>query len=166
MAIYFFDSSGLVKRYVAETGTAWVQGITDPAAGHQIYIAQITGVEVIAAINRRVSLTGPAHIPRADADKAIAEFRLDYADQYSAIEITDQIITAAMAFAETHVLRAYDAVQLAAAVAINNQLVAENAALGTAAPIGPVLTLISSDIDLNTAAAAEGLTVDDPLSHP
>lgn len=165
MSIYFFDSSGLVKRYIAETGTAWTQGLTDPSAGHGIYIAQITGVEVIAAFNRRAG-SNPPSISQADAAKAIAEFRLDYDGQYNALEITDQIIAVAMTFAEKYVLRAYDAVQLAAAVAINSQLGAETAALGIAAPIGPVLTLISSDTDLNGAAAAEGLTVEDPNNHP
>lgn len=165
MAIYFFDSSGLVKRYVAEIGTAWVQGLTDPSAGNGIYIAQITGVEVIAAINKRSSGGAPT-TSKTDAAKAIAEFRLDYANQYNPIEITDQVIASAMTLAETHVLRGYDAVQLAAAVAINSQLVAANAALGTAAPVGPVLTMICSDIDLKAAATAEGLTIDDPLSHP
>lgn len=165
MAIYFFDSSGLVKRYVAETGTTWIQGLTDPSADHGIYIAQITGVEVIAAINRRAG-SNPPSISKADAAKATAEFRFDYDSQYNALEITDQIIAAAMAFAEKYVLRAYDAVQLAAAVAINSQLVAENAALGIAAPVGPVLTMISADTDLNAAATAEGLTVKDPINHP
>lgn len=165
MAIYFFDSSGLVKRYVAEIGTAWTQGITDPSARHGIYIAQITGVEVIAAINKRAA-GGTPSVSKADAAKAIAEFRLDYTNQYNALEITDQIILAAMTFAETHVLRGYDAVQLAAAVAINSQLLAANAALGLITPIGPVLTLISSDAKLNAAAVTEGLTVDDPINHP
>jgi len=45
MAIYFLDSSGLVKRYVAEMGTAWVQGMTDAASGNDRFIAQITGAE-------------------------------------------------------------------------------------------------------------------------
>jgi hypothetical protein len=165
VAIYFFDSSGLVKRYVAEVGTAWTQELTEPSAGNGIFIAQITGVEVIAAINRRAS-GGTPSISKADAAKAITEFRLDYASQYNALEITDQIIAAAMTFAETYVLRGYDAVQLAAAVAIHTQLVSENAALGIATAIGPVLTLISSDTDLNDAAAAEGLAVDDANNHP
>jgi predicted nucleic acid-binding protein len=165
VAIYFFDSSGLVKRYVAEIGTAWTQALTDPRAGHGIYIAQITGVEVIAAINRRAA-GGTPSISTADAAKAIAEFRLDYASQYNALEITDQIIAAAMTLAETYVLRGYDAVQLAVAVAINSQLIAENAALGTAAPVGPILTLISSDADLNAAAIAGGLAVENPNNHP
>jgi hypothetical protein len=29
----------------------------------------------------------------------------------------------------------------------------------------PAITLVSSDRDLNSAAAAEGLTVDDPTTH-
>lgn len=31
MAAYFLDTSTVVKRYVHETGTAWVQALTDPA---------------------------------------------------------------------------------------------------------------------------------------
>jgi len=165
VAIYFFDSSGLVKRYVAEIGTAWTQGITDPSTRNGIYIAQITGVEVIAAINKRAA-GGTPSISKADAAKATAEFQLDYANQYNALEITEQIILEAMTLAETHVLRGYDAVQLAAAMAINSQLLAANAALGLSTSIGPVLTLISSDIELNAAAVTEGLTVDDPINHP
>ena len=33
MAVYFFDSSALVKRYAQETGSAWVEILTDPQAG-------------------------------------------------------------------------------------------------------------------------------------
>lgn len=36
MAVYVVDSSALVKRYVRENGTAWVRGLTDPAAGHTL----------------------------------------------------------------------------------------------------------------------------------
>ena len=50
MAVYFFDSSALIKRYINETGTAWVQSLTDAASGHEIYIARVTTVEVVAAV--------------------------------------------------------------------------------------------------------------------
>ena len=53
-------------------------------------------------------------------------------------------------------LRAYDAVQLAVAL--------DDHRLQEAVGFGPV-TLVSSDRDLNTAAVAEGLTVDDPTAH-
>jgi len=67
------------------------------------------------------------------------------------------LLSAATLLVQKHGLRAYDAVQLAAAVALNNQRVAA----GTGA-----VTLVSADQELNAAAAAEGLSVDDPNVHP
>ena len=32
MGAYFLDSSAVVKRYVDEIGTSWVNSLTDPAA--------------------------------------------------------------------------------------------------------------------------------------
>ena len=43
---YFFDSSGLVKRYVQETGTAWVRRLTSHNPSTIIYVVRITAVEV------------------------------------------------------------------------------------------------------------------------
>jgi predicted nucleic acid-binding protein len=54
MAIYFFDTSALVKRHAPENGTKWVQGLTDPASRNLIYISRLTGAEVIAAIKLNV----------------------------------------------------------------------------------------------------------------
>lgn len=54
MADYFFDSSGLTKRYAREVGSAWVENITDLASGNTIFIAEITQVEVTAAIARKM----------------------------------------------------------------------------------------------------------------
>jgi uncharacterized protein len=53
MAVYFFDSSALVKRYVQETGSAWVIGLTDKQAQNPIYIVGITAVKITAAMARR-----------------------------------------------------------------------------------------------------------------
>ena len=163
MAIYFFDSSALVKRYVVEVGSAWVQAITDPGTGHRIHIAQITAVEVAAAVARRVF---NGHTSKVDADTAMAHFRHDCLNQYNPLEITEQIISRAMSLAETYTLRAYDSFQLAAAVELHVRLNAQNISLGIPASVAPVMLLISSDNDLNNAATAEGLIVDNPLSHP
>ena len=53
MAAFIFDASGIVKRYVQETGTSWVRALTDPAKGHEIYLSRIIRVEVTAAVIRR-----------------------------------------------------------------------------------------------------------------
>jgi hypothetical protein len=62
-----------------------------------------------------------------------------------------------MILAERHALRGYDAVQLAAALELQTVLTASGL---------PALTLVSADAELNAAAAAEGLTVEDPNLHP
>lgn len=53
MAALHPDSSALVKRYVSETGSVWVEGRFAPSAGHTVFVAAITGVEIVAAITRR-----------------------------------------------------------------------------------------------------------------
>jgi len=53
VAVYFFDSSAVFKRYASEIGTIWVLGILDPAAGNIIYMASITGVEVVSGLYDR-----------------------------------------------------------------------------------------------------------------
>jgi hypothetical protein len=148
---------------VVEVGSAWVQAITDPGAGHRIHIAQITGVEVAAAVARRVF---NGHTSKADADSAMAHFRHDYVNQYNPLEITEQIISRAMSLAETYTLRAYDAVQLASAVEIYARVTAQNVALSIPISATPFMVLISSDDALNDAAGAEGLVVDNPRNHP
>ncbi len=158
MAIYFFDTSALVKRYALEDGRLWVQSITDPAAVNRIYVARITGAEVIAAIKVKER---DGHFNAADAAKVIADFRHDFANQYQIIEITDAVVTRAMSLIETRVLKGYDGVQLAAAVEINNLITA----IGMPASGAPALTLIAADKQLNTAALAEGLAVENPQNH-
>jgi PIN domain nuclease of toxin-antitoxin system len=46
VADYFFDSSALVKAYLAETGTGWVRAILDDP-NHRISISALAEVEVI-----------------------------------------------------------------------------------------------------------------------
>ena len=87
----------------------------------------------------------------------MAQFRHDFAQQYHAVDITPTLITRAMGLAETHALRGYDAVQCAAALVVHTYRQALEM---------PALTLVSADDALNTAAAAEGLLVDDPNVHP
>lgn len=153
MAVYFIDSSALVKRYVIETGTAFVTDITDPAARHHTYVARITGVEVIAALARR----GRGGDVSADAlAAALDQFRREFATQHRIVEMTAALLSDAMRLAETRALRGYDAVQFAAALRVNTECMA----------LGLSPTLVSADGNLNTAAMTEGLTVEDPNAHP
>jgi uncharacterized protein len=90
VAVYFFDSSALVKRYAHETGSAWVLAITEPTAGHALYIARITAVEVVSAMARRQR---GGSVTETDAATAMMDFRHDLSRQYRVIEITRTVIT-------------------------------------------------------------------------
>ena len=115
MAIYYMDSSGIVKRYVDEIGSAWVIDITNPEKSNEIYTVRMTCVEIISAATRR---TRDGTIAYADATMAIATFKDDVRNEYQIVEVTERLVNRAMNLAETHGLRGYDAVQLAAACEI------------------------------------------------
>jgi uncharacterized protein len=153
-AAYFLDSSALVKRYVQEDGTSWVRRLTRGSARNSIYLARITAVEVTAAVARRRK---GRTLTSAKASSILHRFRQHLGGRYTVIEITPALFNDAMRLANSHTLRAYDAVQLAAALEILRQR--------HEAGWDPV-TLISADHALNTAAMAEGVAVDDPNSHP
>ncbi len=150
---YFLDSSALVNRYVQEDGTPWVRRVTRRTSDNRVYLARITPVEVTAAVARRRK--GRTLTPKK-ASSILYRFRQHLAGRYTLIDLTPALFDAAMQLANTHALRAYDAVQLAAALKIRR----ERESAGLAPP-----TLISADQALNDAAIAEGLTVDDPLLH-
>jgi predicted nucleic acid-binding protein len=149
VAVYFLDTSAVVKRYVQETGTTWIKALADPAVGDFLYVARVTDVEMTAAIARRRRL---GSLTIAQAGTALNEFRLDFAQHYRIVEITIPLLRHASQLADLHVLRAYDAVQLAAVLDIHR--------------LDPSLILLSADADLNAAAVAEGLPVEDPNLHP
>jgi predicted nucleic acid-binding protein len=106
-AAYFVDSSVLVKRYILETGTAWVRGITRQNPSTVVYIARITAIEVTCAVARRRkgrTLTPPR------ASSILRRFRQHLAARYTVIDVTPDLVDDAMRLGNAHAMRAYDAV--------------------------------------------------------
>lgn len=154
MASFFLDTSAIVKRYLVETGSAWIRAICHPSATNELYRARITLVEFVSAVIRR--RRGGA-LSAANATAILARFRNDWATDFSIVEITPAVLSNAAGLAESQELRAYDAVQLAA----NSHVRSRRRAMRMSA-----VTLPSSDLDLNAAATAIGIPVDDPNTHP
>ena len=154
MAVYYLDTSALVKRYALEDGTAWVLALTDPVAGHDLYTVRLTDPEMIAAFyrkarNREISLD--------EASQAAQQFRTDWRVQYQIAEVKIGVADRAMVLAEQHGLRGYDAVHLATALELQ----------GIRAGMElPPLTFVSADDDQLRVAMTEGLRVDNPSQHP
>lgn len=71
--------------------------------------------------------------------------------------MSPEVLDGAMILAKKYALRGYDAVQLAAALDANKELLAAGL---------PALIVVSADGELNTAAIAEGLEVANPNDYP
>ena len=151
--VFFVDSSALSKRYVVESGSSWLRSILNPMTDCTAYIVRITAVELIAALTRR-EIGGS--IASSDAQAARTAIRAHIGSEYKVIEVTEALVEKAMILSERYGLRGYDAVQLAGAVEVNNRYSLNGL---------PPVTFISADQELNTAAIAQGLTVENPNSH-
>jgi uncharacterized protein len=97
VAVFYFDSSALVKSYVYETGTAWVRVLVDPANANEIYILRLTEVELISATVRRER---GGSLPAGAALLLNARMRSDVANEFIPIELSPRVIDTACALAE------------------------------------------------------------------
>lgn len=154
MPAYFLDSSATVKRYAAETGSAWILSLFRPKESNVFYAARITQTECVSSMVRK--RRGKVMTAKQTA-QAVKRFRKHFQDRFFKIEIDAQLIDRATELAEKYFLRGYDAVQLAAALKAN----ADRISIGLSSPV-----FVSADNALNNAASAEGLTVDNPNLHP
>ena len=154
MNIYFLDSSALVKRYAAETGTVWVNDLCDPGSAHTILIASVTLVEVAAAL---ASKQRSREVSSEVYNLVMQDFIRDASRQYSVLGIEQKIIALGVSLTSRQKLRGYDAVQLAVALTLNRALIDQQ--------LSPLI-FVSADRDLLTAAKNEGLATDDPNQHP
>ena len=151
---FYLDASALVKRYLAERGTAWVEALCADEDTHAIAIAHIGLVEVAAAFaaKRRGNFITPT-----EYDNALADLIQDAQHRYQLVAVSPAVVGIAIQLTRRRKLRRYDAVHLACALALNMPLVDSGL---------PPLTFVSADNDLLTAAEVEGFPTDNPNNHP
>ena len=153
MATYFLDSSAVVKRYFPEQGHRWTVALCDDAQGHELYIAQSALVEVVAALCRRER---EGSITLAERDTLITLFREDSKESYNLWPVTTDLYTSAGDLCRSHRLRAYDAVQLACALALREYALVNQA---------PFPIFVCADVGLLDVASAEGLRIENPNNY-
>jgi predicted nucleic acid-binding protein len=141
--VAYYDSSALVKKYVHEVGSAYMNGlITDRRIIH--FISKLTLVEVSAALLRRAA--------PADITRVLVDFDHDASTLYTAMTLDDVVVGEAHRLVRSHRLRGCDALQLATALRIAHRI--------------PGLLFVAADDELNRAAQTEGLAVENPNWHP
>jgi predicted nucleic acid-binding protein len=151
---YYLDTSALIKRYVDETGSDWLQTQIDAQPPPTLVIVHLAIVEMTSALARRMreGVLNPEEYHQLQN-----AFRFDCLTDYEIVFAAGAVIDQANQLLEQHPLRAYDAVHLATAMVTNQQLLANNLA---------PLIFLSVDERLNQAAAAKGLAVVNPNDHP
>ena len=150
----YVDTSALVKRYVAEVGSAWVRRLLAHPAQYVIYTSALSQVEVISALQRRVR---EGSLAEAQAQRLAHRVTIHFAQRYQVVALTQAIVDQACVGLQAHPLRAADAVHLACALTIRR--ITQEQGL-------PPPSFVVADTALRTAATAEGFVVDNPLQHP
>lgn len=153
MDSFYLDSSSLVKRFAREKGTRWLFDIFRRKPAVRLFVARVTHVEVSSALARRAksgSLGTNAENRYSQRLSRLFKFR------FLKVELGEALTLEAVQLARKYALRGYDAVQLAAAIEVQKEL--SRAGF-------PPLTFLSADNDLNAAAVAEGLIVENPNDH-
>jgi predicted nucleic acid-binding protein len=157
MGSYYFDTSAVIKLYVPEAGSAWVEHIVtqrgENGFAHIIAFVKIGIVETAAALTRRQRL---GDITPAERSQLYASFMRDAERRYVTLAVDDQLLLHAAELTQHHLLRGYDAVHLAGALTFSRQLT--DAGL-------PGLTFASADESLCDVARAEGLVVENPNAY-
>ena len=150
----YLDTSALVKRYVAETGSAWVRRLLAHPAQYVIYTAALAQAEVISALQRRVRA---GRLEVAQAQRLGQRVTAHFVQRYQVISMTQAVVDQACVALQAHPLRAADAIHLACALTIR-RIVQEQGLLPP--------SFVVADTALRAAATAEGFVVENPLQHP
>ena len=134
----YFDTSALIKRFVEESGSKRVEAILDGEP--LLATSKVAYAEVHAGLARKLrekAFSAAAHrrTSRAFDDDWRAYVRVDLADPLLLI-VRDLV--------RRHPLRGFDAIHLASAIRLQEQL-------------GEEIRLVASDDRLLTAAGEEGL---------
>jgi hypothetical protein len=151
---FYLDASALVKRYVAEIGSAWVGALCADENTNALGIANIGIVEIAAAFAAK---RRGGFIATEDYEGILSDLLRDARARYRLVPVGPALISSAIRLTRQHRLRGYDAIHLACALSLNATLTTGDAA---------ALIFVAADANLLAAARVEGLAVENPNEHP
>jgi uncharacterized protein len=147
LALYYLETSALVKLYIREPGTDRLLQLASNVDENRFAVLALSQVEFRSAIRRRQRA--------GDIDSKIASLVLDRFGQHLEARflrqvLNDSVLDIASEMIDRYALRAYDAVQLAGCLALKTAVGEEPS------------TFVCSDQQLLDAARSELLSVLDP----
>jgi uncharacterized protein len=149
LALYYLETSALVKLYVNEEGTKRLLSLASDEAGNRLAILSLAQVELRAAIRRRQRM---GEVPNASADALLESFRHHSEQRFLVQPFSESILDVAFALLDAYPLRAYDSMQLAGYLMLCS-------ISGFDQPI-----FVCADKSLLSAAENEGCPVLDPCA--
>lgn len=148
MAALFFDTSALVRRYDrVEPGVGRVRALCRRSAGHDVFLSRITSVEIASAFNRKVR---EGRFDGRRRNQLWLLFQSHVRQQYRIFVPDEPTFQRAEQLLFAYPLRAYDALQLAAALQVAAQVMTTM----------PDFRFCTADRVQAAAAQREGLTVE------
>lgn len=148
METLFFDSSALVKRYIAEPGTDRVLALLEGRS--RVAVSRLAHVEVVSTVVRRAR---GGDLAQDHASSVLATLEEELRSRFSVVEVHAPTLTRAVDLVKAHGLRAADAVQLACALAAASGVPRSE------------FQVVCSDATLSKAAMAEELRALDPTDE-
>ena len=153
MDAFYFDASALAKKYSDEPGTETVNRIFEISPRPRLMCLTIGATEIVSILVRK---RNDGRLSREAFSQSLMNLYGEVIDnpQFSMITVDDSTVIGSIGFIIRHSINSTDAIVLASALQINEELQQQ----------GYKLILVSSDRRLNRAAQGEGLSVFNPES--
>lgn len=148
LALFYLETSALVKLYVLEPGSERLLRLIGNSADSRFAVLALSPVEARSAIRRRERA---GDIDRKTASLILDRMRQHLEARFLIQVLTNAVLDGALEIIDRYALRAYDAIQLAGCLALKT--------LGSDEP-----TFVCADQQLLEAARSELLRVLDPCN--
>lgn len=154
MSIYYLDTSALMKRYIPERGTEWINQLLASTEPARFISSALVTLELTTAMSRGER---EKRISKAHRDRLAAQASQECDALLLQTGVSTEIIIEARELALRYPLRAYDAIHLATAIAVRGQA----SVLAVSPPV-----FVAADMTLLSAAQKEGFATENPNDHP
>ncbi len=145
MALLYFDTSALVKRYYEEPGTEAVDALIE--GDDTVVISSLSVVETVSAFRRKYNRTG---ISESRVNDLLSAFFEEALTKFVIVPMAESVLQLAFTLVLDGDLRTLDSLQLSTALGLDTD--------------DELLRFVTADAELAAVAEANGLPVSNPVS--
>ena len=145
MALLYFDTSALVKRYYEEPGTEAVDALIE--GDDTVVISSLSVVETVSAFRRKYNRTG---ISESRVNDLLSAFFEEALTKFVIVPMAESVLQLAFTLVLGGDLRTLDSLQLSTALGLDTD--------------DELLRFVTADAELAAVAEANGLPVSNPVS--